>query len=1014
MPAPFPLHLIGNAHLDPAWLWPWTDGFAEVLSTFRAALDRLAEYPGFVYTCAGACYYQWVEETAPDMFEEIRKYVREGRLVPVNGWWLQPDCNAPCGESFARHSLYGQRYFLEKFGRACTVGYNVDSFGHNAMLPQILRKSGMDSYVFMRPGPHENAAVPRLFFWESPDGSRVTAFKIFEPYNISSPADFDAAAAKALDAARELGNPMMLFYGVGNHGGGPTISLMNHITRRIETPGNRETFPEGENLLFSSPERYMASVDGKGLPVWRGELQQHAIGCYSAMLTLKQLNRRAETGLLAAEAADALAAMLLGGAPKTGAIADAWKYVMFNQFHDILGGCSIRKACDDAILSYGCAISAAGGIQNSALQRVAWSIDTLGDSNLPNSKEEDWKLWGLADKGTPLVVFNPLPFDATLPAEAAGGIKRVTDSGGNCLDIQRVRGPMTDGENHKWSTLFVARLPALGYATFWLHKNEAGAETAWKGGDCEQHPAPLTTGGGDSLTTGGVSAREAAGNREQVPAPLKSGGNSMSNGFLEVAFDPQSGLISGIKDVLTGAEHLKGPAPAALVIDEAHGDTWGHGLREYRDVAGRFEKVSAEWTERGPLRATMRGSFAYGGSTLVQDVSLYRDFGYIDISLTINWRERHKLLKAEFPVNAGEAAAEVTAEIPYGFVSRGMDGREYPIQRWIDVSGGGRGLTVANDSSFAADVLDGALRVTVLRSPIYADHYGKRDELCEFTEQGERKVRFRLIPHAAGPQSAGAVNAAMELNAPPTLVYASYHKGPLPLRGKGIDISAPNVLAAALKGSEDAGGWILRCYEARGTAAKAEISLPYLQRTFTADFGPCEIKTFLIPASASEPVRETDLPESAGKIWIKRLSPGDGLWNRVIGYAQNCSWGAGPILAARMRENGFTDWESVFAALGGDGQIAGFCTLEKKDIFPELPYTPYIGFVFVGEAYRGKRLSQRLCGEAIAYAGELGFGKVYVGSGHAGLYEKYGFAKIGGKMAPWGEMQGLYEYDMER
>ena len=149
------MYMIGNSHIDPVWLWNWQEGFQEIKATFRSALDRMKEFDDFIFTCSAASYYEWVEQNDPEMFKEIRARVAEGRWVLAGGWWIQPDCNAGCGESFVRQGLYGQRYFLEKFGKTATFGYNVDSFGHNGMLPQILKKSGMDGYVFMRPGRHE-------------------------------------------------------------------------------------------------------------------------------------------------------------------------------------------------------------------------------------------------------------------------------------------------------------------------------------------------------------------------------------------------------------------------------------------------------------------------------------------------------------------------------------------------------------------------------------------------------------------------------------------------------------------------------------------------------------------------------------------------------------------------------------------------------------------------------------------------------------------------------------------
>jgi alpha-mannosidase len=141
------LHLIGNAHIDPVWLWSWQEGFHEVKATFRSALDRMKEYADFTFTASSAVFYQWVEHSDPQMFAEIQQRVAEGRWSIVGGWWIEPDCNIPSGESFARQALYAQHYFLEKFGKIATVGYAIDSFGHNAMIPQLLKQSGMPFYV---------------------------------------------------------------------------------------------------------------------------------------------------------------------------------------------------------------------------------------------------------------------------------------------------------------------------------------------------------------------------------------------------------------------------------------------------------------------------------------------------------------------------------------------------------------------------------------------------------------------------------------------------------------------------------------------------------------------------------------------------------------------------------------------------------------------------------------------------------------------------------------------------
>ena len=119
------VYMIGNAHLDPVWLWRWQDGFSEILATYRSALDRLYEFPETKFTSACAVYYQWIEKMDPGMFREIQEMVKAGRWEITGGWFLQPDCNIPDGESFMRHMLISQRYFREKFGVTARTGYNL-------------------------------------------------------------------------------------------------------------------------------------------------------------------------------------------------------------------------------------------------------------------------------------------------------------------------------------------------------------------------------------------------------------------------------------------------------------------------------------------------------------------------------------------------------------------------------------------------------------------------------------------------------------------------------------------------------------------------------------------------------------------------------------------------------------------------------------------------------------------------------------------------------------------------
>ena len=455
------VHLIGNAHLDPIWLWRRQEGCGEVLQTFRSALDRLNEYPDFVFTCSSASYYKSVEKIDPDMFAEIRARVKEGRWVPVNGWWVQPDCNMPSAESAARHARYSQRYYNENFGRICKTAYNVDSFGHSGMLPQIIKNGGMTAYVMMRPGAHENAEIPNMFMWESLDGTQIPTF------HIPDASGYGSGNAEAINRSRDLaekqineeGHGMMIFYGVGNHGGGPTRGLIEYVQTQLKRDGYHD-------MVFSSPDAFFEAhcLEKVELPVWKDDLQHHASGCYSATSLVKQLNRKLENSLYFSEVFATVASKTAGMRDRTEDFKEAWLDVCFNQFHDILCGCSIMEAYDDVNASMGHALPISDRIQNEAFLRIARRIDTWIDGVSDPVCEVRGHSCGKFPR--PVVVFNPLSFPVKAPVRTYHPSKQVTDDAGNDVIFSNVRSSRSN-DSHL-DTVFIADVPAMGYAVYWL------------------------------------------------------------------------------------------------------------------------------------------------------------------------------------------------------------------------------------------------------------------------------------------------------------------------------------------------------------------------------------------------------------------------------------------------------------------------------------------------------------------------------------------------------------------
>lgn len=814
------IKLIGNAHLDPIWLWRWQEGCGEVLQTFRSALDRLKEYNDFVFTCSSAAYYKWVEDIDPQMFEEIRTMIKKGRWVPVNGWWVQPDCNMPSGESFARQALYSQLYYYEKFGITCKTGYNVDSFGHNAMMPQLLNKGGMINYVFQRPDISENSEIPEnLFWWDSPDGSRVLTYRTPTGYVAHGKEDIDRKLEILNERAEEAGHGMMMFYGVGNHGGGPTKGDIEYLKANLE----REGF---NDLEFSSPDGYFEDVLNEliDLPSWNDEFQHHASGCYSATSLVKALNRKAENALAAAEKWDTISSIVSESKPGTKEIESAWQKVCFNQFHDIMCGCSIMEAYEDVKESEGYALNIASEKYNNAVLRIARRIDTWVDGVSDPVLEE--RHYSGADNGfpRPVVVFNPHSYEAELPVRVYHPSKAVTDSEGNQVLFQNVRSSRSNDDH--LDTLFVAKVPSMGYATFWLELD------------------------GDARAEKEIGAEQ---------------NFFMENEFMSVEFDAQTGYIKSLADKSTGVDLADENFLAIpTVIDDHKTDTWAHKVFKFHDVKGLMELVEIKRVEAGALRSVIRTKHKFNDSYLTQDFILAKGQKTLKVECKAMWQEDFTMLKLAFPTGGKDEIS--TYEIPCGFIKRPCNGEEEPALNWADLTvtkdGKRVGLSVMSDSKYSYDCPGAELRLTALRNVIFADHYSDRPAAnFNFTDEGLNRFSYGIYLHSGEAENSDIVKEAHFFNNNIVAVPESYHKGDLPQKDTFLYTNLDNVVVTALKRCEDGSGdLIIRLYETKGIEdSKGYVMSKLFDNGFWYDIKKHEIKTFRVDRDTN--VREVNFLE---------------------------------------------------------------------------------------------------------------------------------------------------------
>lgn len=812
------VHCIGNAHIDPVWRWTWQEGYTEVLSTCRAALDRLRETGDFIFSRGQAATYAWIEEADPEMFAEIRHYVAEGRWHVVNGWWEQPDANIPSGESYVRHALYGKRYFREKLGAEVTVGWNVDTFGHNAGLPQILAKSGYQTYCFFRPGRHEKELPGPYFWWEGPDGSRILAIRPPVGHYGTGGGSMADQIRQSAEKAREMGlEHSILFYGVGNHGGGPTKENIASIRALHEDPAEPDA-------IFSTVEAFVAAIADKrdSFPTVRDDLQHHAPGCYTTHSGIKRLNRQAENRLLRAERWCALASLTLGRPYPAELFEHAWKRLLFEQFHDILAGTSLPAAYDDAQEHIGEACAIASRLQNAALQALAAHIDTTVKAE-PTPEGERPRL---------LLLFNPSSWERTGRATVQWGwhgemAARLVNETGQEVPYQYTQ-PDIFGDGSR--VVFEATVPANGFRVYRL-----------------------------------LPGQRAVSSSEEGP---QAGETWLENARWQLEFDPQDGHLASLYDKRHDIEVVSAPACRLLVMNDP-GDTWGHNIPAWRDEVGRFGGAQFKVVENGPALATLRVETRWQSSTARQEFTLYHHSPHIDVALTVDWHEQHKMLKLSVPVAIQDGT--LTYDAPYSVIVREANGLEDPGQAWIDLSGTAAtrsgvtvpyGLSLLNDSKYGFDCLGSDLRMSLLRSPIFCFHDPAKVEESKdylYMDQGPQTIHYALLPHSGDWREGDTVRQAHALNNPLQSLFQYPHKGDWGAVGSLLAVTPENVIAAALKGAEEGPDIILRLFETQGRPVQATVTLPG-NRRIELSMAAWELKTVRIAPSGA--IREVNLLEN--------------------------------------------------------------------------------------------------------------------------------------------------------
>ena len=371
--------LSGHAHIDLAWLWPYAETSRKLRRTFHTALGLLARSPDFIFNQSTAHYYAEIEAEEPALFAAIRARVAEGRWEPIGGMWVEPDTNMPTGESLVRQLLYGQNYFERAFGARSRVCWLPDCFGFSPALPQLLAQADIDSFFTIKLYWSETNRFPHdLFWWEGLDGTRVLTHIFDNPlagYNGFVRPDGTAPTWRNF-RQKDRHDETLLAVGYGDGGGGVTPEM---VAREVEL----RDFPALPQARWSRVDAFFARAHARAaetpMPVWSGEMY---LELHRATLTtqsgVKYKHRRAERGLIAAEALASLAHLMGGAAPAS--LEPLWRLVLKNEFHDILPGSGIREVYEDAERELDEVIAAAQAAQREA-QAALSGLAPKGDGD---------------------------------------------------------------------------------------------------------------------------------------------------------------------------------------------------------------------------------------------------------------------------------------------------------------------------------------------------------------------------------------------------------------------------------------------------------------------------------------------------------------------------------------------------------------------------------------------------------------------------------------------------------
>ena len=784
--------MICNAHIDPIWQWDWPEGVSATLSTFYSAA-KLCEEFDYIFCHNEVTVYKYVEEYAPDLFARIKELIKAGKWHVMGGWYLQPDCNMPTGESFVRQIREGQRYFEEKFGVRPTTAINFDPFGHTVGLVQIIKKCGQDSYMFMRPYPSELALPSEQFIWRGLDGSEIKVARSIGGYNTPLGGSAKVIKDRALIQDFPVG---AILWGVGNHGGGPSKNDLSDIKNELLTDSTVE-------YIHSTPESFFANIQPTS--VFDRSLLISMPGCYTSMYRVKKLHAQLEAQIYTAEKMASAAYMtgMLKEYPEEN-IQTAVTDLLNAEFHDVLPGSSVQCG-EDAGLRY-----LNHGILEAEKAKIK-AYFALSAAEQPAAEGE-----------YPIVVFNPNPYELKDNIECEFMLAdqnwredllsnlTVVDEYGNAVPYQVIKEESNLNLDWRKRIIFEARLKAMALTRYSVYVDFT-----------EKKPV------------------------EKTPSFI------FDNGRKHVEIDETTGLLRSYK--IDGVEYLKDGFGLCSFDDNA--DPWGMGKHQLRrlgtneksfllskDPDGPFRGMkSVQTIEDGDIYLGIEAFFECDNTRARILYKIYKNNDDVDIDLTLYMGDINKIIKLKLPI---AILGELIGQTAFGTENLFTDARENVAHRFVAVDSDNVCLALMNQGVYGSHFENGCLYTSLLRGVTYCAHPIKERELIpadRFTkkiDQGENNYSFRLTVaprEKLERKTSEFVQKPFALNIFPIPAKVTEAK-PLDIEVGGETISMPTVKKAYGKDA-----MIFRLLNNSPTATESYIRINGVQLALS--FGKYEVKT---------------------------------------------------------------------------------------------------------------------------------------------------------------------------